>query len=340
MHLKLTGQYTAATLDKLVQFNAPLPYGQRLLVPAIAHFFSLFLPLETYQIFFLLELLINSALFLVLVKLLMEEFKPKQAQLLSWLFILLLPLITVVNYRFNMNGGAAFFYPYDSASLLFLTAGFWLCLRSQWLYYVILLMVATLNRETSLLLVLMIPALHWQNLRAVIKPMFAAALAYLLVRLCVYLLVHHQAGEFFELYFRYPYYTHYEVNLIWLWQEEHIFLFLFCFAGLPLFWFIFFDFIPLQYRPLRYPMLFYFLCLLFFGQLMESRLYMEIAALLYLPVCVAIKNWLQEQKPLPAPKAGLLSSINDYAVLVILAAALLLGKILNPLIVYWGSFYH
>ncbi|KTD18688.1 Uncharacterised protein [Legionella lansingensis] len=340
MHLNLTGQYPDATLEKLMNFSARLPFGQRLLIPAIAHFLSLFLPLAANNLFFIIELAINGLFYYVLFKLLCQEFSRSQARLLSWLFFLLLPLITVVNYRFTIGSQATYYYPYDSASLLFITAGFFFCLRSRWLYFIPLVFVATLNRESSLLLLLMLPALHWQKLRSIIQSTLLATFAYILARMIILFWVQNLPGTFVEFYFKYPTYTHFAANLIWLFNEEQIILFLFCFAGLPLFWFVFYDYIPLQYRPLRYVTLFYFLCLLLFGNLMEARLYLEIVVLMYLPVCAAIRRWLLELGPFIPSQFGIFYYVDRYFVLGILLIIASMRSVLNPIVIWLANHFN
>lgn len=338
MHTKLTGVYVDTTFDQLIDFSVRLPFGQRLLVPSLANAATHFLPLRVDKLFFLLEWLFISLFYFALRNLLKQEFIPQQAQLLSWLFIILLPLMTVINYRFTSNGEATFFYPSDSASLFFMVVGYLFCLRSQWLYFIPWVFLATLNRESSILLVLIIPALHWQKLSSVLKPILFAFLAYFLARLLVLTFLHGVPGQLMEWYFRASSHTYFEVNLLWLFDEQHILLFMFCFSGLPLFWFAFYDFIPLQYRPLRYVALLYFLALLLVGNFMEARIFIEIMVLLYLPVCIALNSWLRGLKPICPSNTGLLYYIDRYAVLAILILIAMLRQPLNKWVI-WLSHY-
>jgi len=329
IHTKLTGVYVDIPLEELMHFSVRLPFGQRLLVPALANLTSHILPLEADKLFFLMEWLFISLFYFALNRLLQEEFSRKEAQLLSWLFLLLLPLMTVINYRLSSDGIATFFYPCDSASLFFMAVGFLLCLRSQWIYFIPWVFIATFNRESSFLLILLIPALHWQKLRSNYKPMFLAALAYFLARFLVLGFLHGVSGQWMEWYFRASSHTYFEINLLWLLDEQHILLFMFCFAGLPLFWFAFYDYIPMQYRPLRYVALLYFLALLLVGNFMEARIFMEIIALLYLPVCAAIRRWLMAVTPSYPNNPGVRYYLDRYAILAILIAVAVFRQPLN-----------
>ena len=329
IHTKLTGVYVDTSLPDMANFAVRLPFGQRLLIPAIVHFLAYVLPLSIDNLFFLMELLFISLFYFALKKLLAHEFEPRPAQLLSWLCILLLPLMTVINYRFTSEGRATFFYPCDTGSLFFMTVGYLLCLRERWLYLIPWIFLATFNRESSILLVLLIPALHWQKCRSLIGPLLLAIVAYCFARFLVLTFTHGLPGPVMEWYFRASQYTYFEANLFWLLNDLHILLFLFCFAGLPLFWFVFYDFIPLQYRPLRYVVLFYFIGLLLVGNLMEARLFNEILVLYYLPVCLAMRQWLSQLEPYPTEQTGVLYYINRYAVVGVLTIIVLFRQPLN-----------
>jgi hypothetical protein len=334
LHTKLTGVDINTPLDDLINLSVPLPFSQRLFVPVLANFICRFLPIGVVNIFFLLEWLFISLSYFALLSLLRYEFEQRPAQLLAWLFILLLPLTTVVNYYYTIGGEVDIFYPWDSSTLFFMAFGFLLCLRAQWRYFIPLVFLATLNRETSILLVMMVPALNWQKRYAVIKPMIFSMLAYILARLLVLLIVHGASGEPLEWNYHETTYTNFELNLFWLLHQQFILLFMFCFAGLTLFWFAFYDYIPLQYRPLRYVALFYFLALLLVGRLMEGRIFIEIMVMLYLPVCVALSHWLTKQKPIGPLPQGFIYYVDRYAILTLLSLIVILHKPLIELS-YW-----
>lgn len=339
LHVRLTGIYADTTLERFIDFSARLPFGQRLLVPSIAHFISIIIPLKPEEIFFLLEVGFVSLLYVTIRHLLQHEFKPSQAKLLSWLFILLLPLMSVINYRYTTSGDALFFYPYDSASLFFIAAGFLFCIRSQWSILIPLVFLATFNRESAVLLILLIPALHWQQIRLVLKPFALACLAFLIARLIVLYFVSDLPGPLTEWYFRESEFTHFSVNLAWLLNEQHILFFMFCFAGLPLFWFVFHDYIPQRFQPLRFIALFYFLCLLLVGNFIEARVFGEVIVLLYMPVCVGINRWLAGWQPDYASDKHFSFYISRYSVLIILAIIVLGRTPLNQGVIWLSGFF-
>lgn len=339
LHIQLTGVFIKVTLPQCLNFTTPLPFAQRLLVPAMAHVLSLFLHLKAAQLFFLLEWFFITLFYYALKRLLKIEFTPRQAQLLTWLFLLLLPLVSVINYRFTSSGQgiAALYYPWDTSTLFFITVGFTLCLEKKWIYLAAWIALATFNRESSFLLVLLIPTLHWQERRTIIKPFIICLVAFIIARLGVIALVYHLPGTFMEKYYGSTSLTLIEMNLYWLLGAKNILFFIFCMAGLPVAWFVFYDYIPIRYRPLRYLTLFYFLGLLVVGIYRESRLFGEIIVLLYLPVCIALRQWLNNQ-PLESLNLNqsntLLSYINRYAIITILFGIVIFRYLLIELVTW------
>lgn len=293
IHTTLTSSYIEASFDQFIHFSVRFPYAQRLLIPLIVYPLSI-LSIQPDICFFLAEWLFTSLLYFALYLLLKHEFNAREAQLLTWLFLLLLPLVTVINYRFRMGGAATFFYPADTPALFFMALGFLWCLRAQWLYFIPWVFLATFNRESTILLVLLIPTLYWNKLHEVIKPLLLAFAAYVTARIIIMISLTGIPGRIWEWNVHFSSYTHFEINLGWLLLGMNFLLINFCFAGLPLFWFGFFDYIPKIYRPLRYLTAFYFIGLLLVGNFTEPRIFSEIVILLYLPVCIALRNWLSD----------------------------------------------
>lgn len=336
LHMQIADVYSGADLNQLIDFKVRLPYGQRFLLPAIAHVIRYILPLNTSELFFLLELMFVSLFYFTHLQLLRLAFDDKVAKVLNWLFLLILPLMSVINYRFTLYGEANFFYVSDSAALFFIAAGMYLCLRQYWYSFFALILVATLNRESAILLVFLIPALYWQQFGEKIRVFTLAALVYVLTRLLVIVLTSHLAGTLVEWYFRGSQYTLFITNLTWLLREYNVLFYVYCLSGLPLLFFTFHDYIPKNYLPVRYLALAYWLGLLCVGITMESRIYHEILVLLYLPVCQGVANWLTHPALVKdkETQASWLYWLNRYGVILITFATLLLQKPINTLILF------
>ncbi|WP_131793009.1 hypothetical protein [Legionella birminghamensis] len=332
LHTRLTVIYVQVTLDQMLGFCARMPFAQRLLVPALAKLLSDFLPFSAASLFFLLEFLFTAAFFFSLQALLRTQLPRKTSLMGSWLFLLLLPLLSVVNYRFMYGGPATFFYPADTASLFFMSLGFLLCLQKRWPLLLLWIFLATFNRESSILLVLLIPALHWKD-KTSIKPFIAGTMLYILARLIILFLTRSSPGPLTEWYDQYFGHTYFETNFNWLFRQMGIFLISFCFMGLPLPWFAFIDYIPLQLRPIRFIAVCYFLGLLLIGNFPEVRIFHEIVILLYLPVCMAIYRWIKQEPPFTEPAGSpLLYFLNRYAVSLILLIIIMAHSVLAPLV--------
>ncbi len=295
LHIHLTAFFAETTLKKCLEFNTPLPFAQRLLMPMLAHGLHIVCKLPIFYSFFLCEWLFTVLLYLSLKRLLRTEFDKKHAELLTWLFFLLLPLVYVVNYRASNQYGfmAALYYPWDTPTLFFMATGFLWCIQQKWSALIVWIALATLNRESSILLCFIIPLLHWPDKTRIVKPFCYALGAYGLTRLIILWWLNKTFGHIVELHAYQSFVPLFVVNLDWLFNKQNIFFYLFCFAGLPWAWFVFYDYIPYRYRLLRFLLLIYFISLLFVGLYHETRIYGELIILLYLPVAVAIKNWLQ-----------------------------------------------
>lgn len=335
LHFVLTRTFVETPFEHMINFSIPFPYAQRVLVPLLVY------PLSSLQIpspyyFFLAEGLFTALMYIGIYQLLRIEFNERESQLLSWLFILLLPLVTIINYRLTVGATGTFFYPSDTPAIFFTTIGLVWCIRAQWVYFIPLVFLATLNRESAFLLVLLIPVLYWQRLKEILIPLSLAFVAYASARIIILSFLRGTPGKLIEWNAFHSFYTHFQVNLEWLFSDLNVILFSFCFAGLPLFWFAFYDYIPKSYRPLRYLTAFYFLGLLLVGNFIEARIFGEIIALLYMPVCSALRDWLTakdfliEENRAPA----FLYYLNRYAVLLTFALIIIFHTFFNKLLLW------
>jgi len=323
LHMRLTGLYVLVPFEAFVQLTTPLPFAQRMLVPAIAHVLAPWLNLSAFELFFLLEVVFTGLLFVSMFQLLQREFDEKPAYFLTWLFFLLLPLVSVINYRWSrFNGVCPFYYPYDTSTLFFMTVGYRYCLQARWLSLALWLVLATFNRETSILLILLMPALHGLS---VFKQPTAALplLAYCLTRGVLYVVLQDNEGLWLEFFRVDRSCSLLATNLRWLLTEENVLMFIYCFACLPLYWFAFIDYIPLRYRAVRYVVLVHVISLLLVGVFPEARIFGESVVLMYLPICVAMSRWLHGQEPYRLPNASAFACIDRYAVFIILTACVL-----------------
>lgn len=335
LHFVLTRTFVETPFDQVLHFSVRFPYAQRILIPLLVYPFS-WLPVQSQNLFFMAEMFFTTLMYFGVYVLLRTEFNIRESQLLSWLFILILPLVTIINYRFTVGAHATFFYPADTPAIFFTALGLFWCLRARWIYYIPLVFIATLNRESAILLVLLIPVLNWQRIKEILKPLSLSFLAYLCARIIILYFLKGISGQLIEWNAFKTNYTHFEVNLNWLFSDLNLLLFCFCFAGLPLFWFAFHDYIPRIYRPLRYLIALYFVGLLLVGNFIEARIFGELIVLLYFPVCCAVRNWLAEFNILQENQMSknFLFYLNRYAILVVFACIIIFQSFLNQALLW------
>jgi hypothetical protein len=293
MHFRLTGQFDQLTLNQIINLDMRLPFAQRLLVPLLAHGFALAIHLNDSEVFLLLEIFASSLLYLMVNQLFLLHFDKVKSQVMSLVFFLLLIVIYIVNYRFIVFKSATFFYPYDTVSLLFIALGFYLILQQKWFALMACILLATFNRESSILIVLLIPTLCVNRAIKWMSPFILAMIVYIASRLFIYMILNDAKGAYIE--FNYHQFSHYYANMMWLYAYNGLFFIMACFGFVPVLWFALYDYIPKRYQAIRYLALAYFLGLLFVGNFMEPRIFGEIVMMMYLPVCIALDNWLSSE---------------------------------------------
>lgn len=291
MRFRLNGQYVEVTFAKLTAFSVIKPYAYRVLLPMLAHFLSPIASLHTIYLIF--ELVFVSLTTIVCKRLFLHYFNDKQATLFSLLFLLCLCLVYIINYRFAIGQKGTFFFPYDTPAVFFTLLGFYLCLKKNYVGLYLAIIVATLNRESSLLMVLLIPALSYGQKTSWQKPFSIALCCYVFVRALVAMALRNQAGNVAELYNLTSHYPHLTENVYFLLQKDFYTWLMAEMAFLPILWFMLSDFIPSSLQRVKYVALFYVLLMFVVGKIIEGRIFGEVVALLYLPCMIGVNNFLQ-----------------------------------------------
>lgn len=329
LHYALAGNYEGADFSALSAFSTPMPYAQRVLIPLLVNAFmwltGQYFPLM--QVYFLFECIAVLLLYFSLYLLMLSFMQRRAAELLSLLFIMLCSLTFVVNYRFSIGAAAMINFPYDTPAMVFIFWGMRCVLQQRWLWLAVCVVLATLNRETSILIILLLPALNARQGKPWLRPFVLNLFLYILVRTIVLILFSGNGGEGMEWWYRDTAWTHFEVNMSWLLHRCHVFFLLAEMAFLPMFWFVWHDYIARCFLDIRFVVLFHFLCLTMVAHLYESRIFGESIALLYVPLSVALPAVLNNEG-VRKRRSGMLAYIDRYAVLFILAAVLLLWKIM------------
>ncbi len=290
MHYRLNGLYTETTFEKLTAFQVIKPYANRLLLPILAHELQTLLPLPYLYLIF--EATFVSLIVFVTRKLFCLYCDSKESYFYSLLFIGILCLVYIINYRFAAGREGTFFFPYDTPAVFFTLLGLYLVLTKQLFWVYILVPIATLNRESSLLIILMLPALFSGTKTPWIKPFLITSFIYGLTRIIIAFLLRHHQGSVAELYNLHSHYPHLTENIYFLMQRDFFTWILAEMGFLPLIWFTFSNYIPKALKHLKFVVLFYIIALFIVGNIIEGRLFGEVVAILFLPSMLAIKNYL------------------------------------------------
>lgn len=330
MHFSLNGIFVDTTFDKLVTFSVNKPYVYRVLTPWLAR--CLMPWLNRDESFFLIELISVIGLFFCVYQLFKSTFEQRAALLYALLFFIFLTLTFIVNYRFIIYQPATLYFPYDTPAMLFTTLGLYLSLQKKFTWLYPLMIIATLNRESSVLILMLLPALYYKTDTPWQRPFLVSTILYTLVRLIIMLIFKSHSGDWMELTHHAMHVPHVIKNIAVL-LERHAFLwFLAEMAFMPVFWFAVSSYIPKPLRGLRFIALFYIIGLFLVGNILEGRIWGETVALLYFPTMIGVKNWLNDE-PVIVP-----SSLTGKALLLHHAAPII--TVISSMLAMLAYFYH
>ena len=137
--------FNEASLKKLVNGTAYLPYQYRVLVPWIIKIITFLTPADPKNICYIIEIIFTFLLFVAFRYFLSLFFKNSKLHLLLSLTILYPLLFHYVLW----NVYPVYYYPSDILSVLFFTLGLIFLFKQNWYFYYALFIVATFNRETT-----------------------------------------------------------------------------------------------------------------------------------------------------------------------------------------------
>ncbi len=145
----LNQQYLRARLADLVNGTAAVPFQYRVLAPGLVNLLTRahlpFPPFDSPLHLFQLFEFLSTLLLIVAYRHYLRLFFPDA--ILSSLLSLALVLILPFNFLLSRTG--AYFYPWDTPSILFFTLGLTLLYRKKMSLYYLLFILATFNRETT-----------------------------------------------------------------------------------------------------------------------------------------------------------------------------------------------
>jgi hypothetical protein len=285
LRLLLNREYKHARWEDLVAFRAPLPFGHRVLMPALVHPLGhLGVPLRVAL--GLLELVALVALILVLRRLFRRFLDERRALLLAVGFFFLLPFVFLFRYKWPI------FYPWDTPAMLATVLGLLFALERRFALGVLLTAVAAANRESALLIPLVTAAVlaGRERTRRLVLVCLAMLAAYVLVKTGVALALPDNPGKalHFTVDGRYRVFR----NLEWLAAPDHMLRMLANLAFLPLLWPLLARLAPADLRRLLLVIWPCLLGLLVVANAYEPRAFGELVVLGWVPVAVGLGRWI------------------------------------------------
>lgn len=139
---KFNFQYRESTLLDLINYNAKTPFQYRILIPFLVKQFVIFLKFDYTFSFKLFEFIATNMLVIYFRNFLRFFISNKNAIILS--FTLFIPL----TYHFILSR-VAIYYPWDIPSILFFVLALISIYKNNNLFFYLVFIIATFNRETS-----------------------------------------------------------------------------------------------------------------------------------------------------------------------------------------------
>lgn len=332
LRLTLSTELRAAPWEQLLDLTAAKPFGLRVLVPLLSRTVMEWTGWSPALVFGLFEFASILALVLTLGSIL-RLWIPRQHSLLFALgFVLLLPFLYLMNFFLL----PPVYYPYDTPAMVFLALGLWSVLTRRWALALVVVVVGTLNRETTFMIPLcaavLLPLRRWSlGVAGALASMFAA---YFLVKwgieswmadLPAPTMRFYRMGELRAIR-----------NLQWLASPVNWPVLISNLGFTPLLWIGVSRYIPSHLRRLRYPALVLFVMAFLVGNLYEARIFGELLLPLYIPIAVGITRWLREEPaeaPVHGASSGILRMADRFGVslsIALIAVAVLVLFALSP----------
>jgi len=321
-------EFNWATWKMLYDLTAAIPYGNRILVPLLSRpLVALGSDIRGAYMFWetAFGILLVYGLYNVF-RLYMDE---KWSRIFSLLFFLFLPMAFLLQFKYHI------LYPNDTPAMAFTVLALFLALKERWKLLVLLVAVATLNRESSVLIPLIFAAMYADKMgtKRFLLILASLSVAYIIVRLGIMELTRdnpHPYGG--EMAFTYANKNSWRVNsniagLINNPMKPFILLATVDFT--PFFIIMLRKRIPEHIMNLALVCGVYVFMLFFIGNIFEPRILGEVLAIAYVMVCLgtfsylnetalsAPNNTLRSEAPTPlAPVAALVQRYGWYALAI------------------------
>lgn len=315
LRLSMNREYREATWADLLQLDAPLPFGHRILVPLLARpLVSLGIDLPVAWGAF--EVVSMVALVVLVERILGIYIDARPARLLAVSTLGLLPLAFLLPHRWPI------YYPWDAPAMAFVAAGTWAVLRRRFALAWMVTAVAALNRESALLVPVcaVVLTLHDETARRRTVPWAGLMVAtYALVRWGIDIALpdnpgpplHFTVGGDYRLFH----------NLRWLADPVHVGTFVGSLAFVPLSWPAVSRHVPTELQRMHLPVVAATLGLTIVANVYEPRAFGEVIVLGWLCVAAGLGRWLSATREAPeARRPSWLVLVDRFGALAMLVA--------------------
>lgn len=148
IYFESTNEWKYAKSEDLANFNAYTPFQYRILIPYLAYLIKSILPNQSF--FFIYQIILLSILFFSckMLRIYLKQFNLDSNSInlsvLVYFYILL----------WNYPALGIWFYPYDIPAMFFFIIGLYFIKKEKFLYFYPIFLIATLNRETIIIILL------------------------------------------------------------------------------------------------------------------------------------------------------------------------------------------
>jgi hypothetical protein len=308
-------EYNGATWEQIYNLTAPIPFGYRILIPVISRPIVQF-GFTIKEAYMFWEVIFTILLIYGLYNTFILHVSDRWSKTLTICFVYILPLLFLLKLQWPV------YYPSDTPSMALVTWGIFLILKEQWVALAFILALATLNRESSILIPMIFVVIYIDKLpiRKIISIFLLMCSLYFLVRWGVVLLTRNNPAPYGgPMAFVIGNNWRVDNNISWLYKIQNVFILISTLGGIPIFYYMLRKYIPRHLRRTHVVVIVYFAMLLFIGNIYEPRIFGEISVILYISLALAIPAYLQNiaieppNDTLSSTTQGIASSLISFA---------------------------
>jgi hypothetical protein len=286
LRLSMNQEFRGAKWATLLAFDAPLPFGHRVLVPLLARPL-VSAGLDVALAWGVFEVVAMVALVLCLERISSMHVPLRARRLLAAAVLGVLPLAYLLPHRW------AIYYPWDTPAMAFVAAGVVLAQERRFAAACVVTALAAMNRESAVLIPagVVVLTLHDAAVRRRALPWAGLMLvSYVMVRWSIALSLPDNPGPSLHtaLKGRYRLFS----NLEWLAEPVHAITFIASLGFVPLFWVVIRRHVPSDLQRLHVPALATVLGLSIVANVYEPRAFGEPIVLGWIAVAAGLGRWL------------------------------------------------